>query len=217
MKTFVGIALWILRDFGPLIAFYVTNRFFGFLPAILVTMAWSIVDVTIIKLKKQRVTAFLKFSIVATLLFGAVDLYFRGPFFFRYEAVLSNFVTGIFFGLTLRGEKSIIQEFAERRALARGTSVPITPDTLYYFRQCTAVWTLYFFAKAALYAWVGYRYDLETALAIRISVGNVTFYPLLLVSIFMARPIIRLLRRLRLAPSTRAERAPAAGDGATPP
>jgi hypothetical protein len=88
---------------------------------------------------------------------GIVDLYFKGPLFFRHEAAFSNVVTGVFFGLTLRGEKSIIQEFAERRALAT---------------------------------------------------GNVTFYALLFMSIFMARPIILLLRRVGLAPSTRPPCAP---------
>jgi len=161
--------------------------------------------VTIVRLRKQTVTAFLKFSITVTLLFGVVDLYFKGPFLFRYEAVLSNVVTGVFFGLTLRGDKSIIQEFAERRAVATGKSVPINPDTIQYFRLCSGVWTVYFFLKAAVYAWIAHRYELETALAIRLVVGNVTFYALLFTSIFLARPIILLLRRLGLAPSTRGQ------------
>jgi len=203
MKMIAGLVVWILRDFGPLLAFYGTNHFFGFVPAIVVSMAWSVVDVAIVKLKKQKVTAFLKFSIAVSLLFGTVDLYFHGPFLFRYEPVLSNIVTGIFFGLTLRGEKSIIQEFAERRAEANGTVVPIKPDTVFYFRVCSVVWTAYFFLKAGFYTWVASRYELERAMEIRVVVGNATFYPLLFVSIFLARPIIGLLRRLKLAPSTR--------------
>jgi uncharacterized membrane protein len=167
-------------------------------------MAWSVVDVAIVKIRKQTITAFLKFSIAVTLLFGAVDLYFKGPFLFRYEAVLSNVVTAAFFGLTLTRDKSIIQEFAERRALASGTPIPITPDTVYYFRLCSGVWTAYLLLKAAFYAWVGYHFDLERALAIRVFVGNATFYPLLAASIFLAKPIINALRRARLAPSTRA-------------
>jgi len=205
MKALVGIVAWILRDFGPLLVFYVTNHFFGFVPAIIVAMAWSVADVTLIKLRKQEVSTFLEFSITVTLLFGVVDLYLQGPFLFRYEAVLSNVVTGVFFALTLRGKKSLIQEFAERRALAGGTAVPINPDTIYYFRLCTRVWVVYFFLKAAFYAWTAYRYDLEKALAIRLLVGNVTFYALLFVSIFLARPIILSLRRLGLTPSARPE------------
>lgn len=203
MKAVAGIILWILRDFGPLIVFYAANHFFGFVPAIILTMVWSVADVAIVKLKKQQVTAFLKFSIAVTMLFGIVDLYFKGPLFFRYEAAFSNVVTGVFFGLTLRGEKTIIQEFAERRAIANGSKVPITPDTVYYFRLCSMVWTTYFFLKAGIYAWLGHRYSLEEALAIRLVAGNVTFYSLLFLSIFMAKPIIQLLRRLGVAPSTR--------------
>ena len=213
MKLVVGLVLWILRDFGPLLAFYATNHFFGFVPAIIVSMALSVVNVTVVKLQNQKVTAFLKFSIAVSLLFGAVDLYFKGPFLFRYESVLTNIVTGIFFGLTLWGDKPIIQEFAERQAAAKGTTVPIKPDTVYYFRLCSIVWTAYFFLKAAFYAWVSSVYDLEKALAIRMLVGNVTFYPLLGASIFLARPIIHLLQRAGLAPSTRSK--PVAKDGLT--
>jgi len=114
MNTLTGLAVWILRDFGPLIVFYATNR----------------------------------------------------------------------------------------RAVAKGTPVPIAPDTVYYFRLCSWVWTVYFFLKAGFYAWIGHEYDLERALATRLVVGNVTFYSLLFVSIFLAKPIIRWLQA-GLAPSTR--------------
>jgi intracellular septation protein A len=213
MKTILGLVTWMLRDFGPLIAFYATYHFLGFVPALIATMVWSVADVALVKLKKQKVTAFLKFSIAVSLGFGLVDLYFKGPFLFRYESVLSNVVTGAFFGLTLRGEKSIIQEFAERRAEATGKPVPVNPDTIYYFRLCSMVWTGYFFLKAAFYAWVAWRYDLERALAIRLTVGNVTFYTLLGASIFLARPIILLLRRTGLAPSARGEPPPSPTTG----
>ena len=33
VKTLVGLVTWVLRDFGPLLAFYGTNHFFGFVPA----------------------------------------------------------------------------------------------------------------------------------------------------------------------------------------
>ncbi len=215
VKTLVGLVTWVLRDFGPLIAFYGTNHFFGFVPAIIVSMVWAVADVAIVKVRGEQVTAFLKFSIAVSLGFGLVDLYLKGPFLFRYEPVLSNVVTGVFFGLTLRGEKSIIQEFAERRAAASGKPVPINPDTVQYFRLCSLVWTGYFFVKAAFYAWVGSVYDLDRALAIRVMVGNATFYPLLGASIFLARPIIGWLRRTGRAPSTRA--LPAAAPVAEPP
>jgi intracellular septation protein A len=205
LKALTGTIAWILRDFGPLIVFYGANHFFGFVPAIVASMAWSVGDVALIKLRKQQVSAFLKFSIVVTVLFGTIDVYLQGPFLFRYEAALSNVVTGVFFGLTLRGDKSIIQEFAEKRAATTGKPVPINPDTIHYFRLCSWVWTVYFFLKAAFYVWVGHQYDLERALAIRIVVGNATFYSLLFVSIFLAKPIILGLRRLGLSPSTRAQ------------
>jgi intracellular septation protein A len=208
VKAVIGIVRWILRDFGPLIVFYGTNHFFGFVPAIVAGMVWAVGDVAYVKITGQKVSAFLWFSSVVTLGFGVVDLYVQGPFLLRYEAVLSNVVTGVFFGLTLRADKTIIQEFAERRAKASGKEIPINPDTVHYFRLCSAVWTGYFFLKATAYAWIGYRFDLEHALAIRVVIGNATFYPLLAGSIFLARPIIRWLRRTGRAPSTREHAAP---------
>jgi intracellular septation protein A len=113
MKSLVGVLRWIVRDFGPLLAFYTTNHFFGFVAAIVVSMAWSVGTVAYLTLEKQPLTAFLKFSITVSLLFGVVDLAFQGPVLFRWEPVLSNVVTGVFFGLSLTGEKSIIQELNE--------------------------------------------------------------------------------------------------------
>ena len=202
MKTLLATLVWIARDFGPLVAFWVANRFLGFVPALALSMAWALVDVVLLKARKKEISAFLKFSIGVTILFGGVDIWMRGPFLVRYEAVMTNVATGVFFAMTLRRDRTIIQEFAERRATAKGTAIPITPDTLQYFRLCTWTWTIYFFVKAVFYAWTGWRYGLARAFAIRVVVGNATFYGLLFVSIFLARPIILALRRLKLAPST---------------
>lgn len=149
MKALLGVLGWIARDFGPLLAFYGTNHWFGFKPAILVAMGWAVNDVSVVTLRGEKVTAFFWFSVTVTLVFGAVDLWLRGPVLLRYESVLTNLVTAAFFGLTLRGERTIIQEFAERQAAARGKPLNLTPDTLSYLRWCSIVWTGSFVVKAA--------------------------------------------------------------------
>lgn len=199
IKTLWGIVKWVARDFGPLLVFYGTNHWAGFVPALVASMVWAVGDVALVKWLGQKVTPFLKFSIVVTVGFGLVDLYLKGPWLFRYEAALSNVVTAAFFGMTLRGTP-LIQEFALRRGQAVGRPVPVNPETQRYFRLSTGVWTGYFILKACIYAYLGSQYDLEKALAIRIVLGNASFYTLLGTNIFLAGPIIRLLRRYRPLP-----------------
>ena len=51
--------------------------------------------------------------------------------------------------------------------------------------------------KGAFYAWVGSRYSLERALAIRVIVGNATLYPLIGVSALAAKLVILWMRKHR--------------------
>jgi intracellular septation protein A len=204
LKAITGLVAWVFHEFGPLLVFYGTNHFFGFVPAISASMAWSVAAVVYAKVKKQPITGLLKFSIAMTVVFGAVDLLVQGPMLFKYEAVVSNLATALFFGLTLRQEKSVIQQAAERRALLSGKPLTLTPDTVYFFQLSTIVWTSYFVLKALVYLWIGANYGLEEALALRVLIGNVSFYGLLFVNIFLARPLIAALRRMKLMPSTRA-------------
>lgn len=205
MSKMVALIRWLVRDFGPLLVFYGTNVAFGFVPAVLTTIAWTTVEVGLLLWRKQPISGFLTFSATVTVGFGLIDLVFQSPVLLRYESVVTNLFTGAFFGLSLRAKKSFIQEAAERRAELQGKPMTLTPVVLAYFRGCTIVWTAYFFLKAAVYAWVNTTYDFNAALALRVLIGNVTFYPLMGASIFLAKPIIAVMKRREQAKSPQAE------------
>jgi hypothetical protein len=86
---------------------------------------------------------------------------------FKYEAAVSNVATAVFFGGSL----------------------------VVYFRGFTLVWVGYFLAKAAVYAWVAHRYGMDTGVAVRIVVGNASFYALLGISILGGPTLFRALLR----------------------
>lgn len=199
MKKAVSALKYAFTNFGPLIVFYLANHFWGLKPAILVSLAFSIAELSYKFAKKESITPFFKFSAGVTLVFGCVDLYMKGPVFFRFEPAVTNIITGAFFALSLRGGSSVIQDFAKQQIGDK----PVTPDLAWYFRMLTWIWVIYFLLKAGFYAWVGARYSLEKAMLIRGLVGNATLYPLMAVSIFGGRPIFLALKKLRLLPSCR--------------
>ena len=184
-------------EFSPLIFFYLGNYCFGFKVAIGLTLAISILQYSYLKLKKQTISNFFKFSFLISILFGLLDLSLKNPIFFRYEASMTNVITGIFFGLTLFNGKPMIQEFGEKRLEAKGELHKITPLTIYFFKISTIVWTFYFFLKAIVYAYISSRYSINEGLAIRTVVGNVSFYTLLFVNIFCAKTMIGWIKRIK--------------------
>jgi intracellular septation protein A len=199
MKRTLETFFFLLRSFGPLIAFYGTNHFWGLKAAIAATVTWTIGEIVVLRMKKKPLSTFFKFTATITILFGAVDLYLQQSVLFKFEAAFSNFLVGCFFASTLFAEKAILLEFAE----AQGFDKELTPDREYFFAFLTALWSVYFWAKAAVYAWLATRYSLEKALAIRLVAGNVSLYAMMAVSVFGAKPIMRALGKLRLLPSAR--------------
>ena len=142
------------------------------------------------------------FSAGITIVFGLLDMYLQKSLFFKYESTVTSILFGCYFAASLRGEKPLIQEFAEAQGRIKKE---ISPDSSYFFRFITIVWSLYYFLKAAFYGWVATKYSLEEGLAIRGVVGNISMYGLLFVSIFGARQIKAALGKLRLLPSTRSD------------
>lgn len=186
-----------LLNFGPLIVFYAVNHFYGLRTAIITSIAVAIIEVIYMILKKKTITGFFKFTVVVTLIFGILDLFVATPVFFQYEPTLTNIITGIYFGMTLWSEKSFIQEWAEKKA---GTTIK-NPDAILRYRILTVVWTIYFFVKAGIYAYVSRQYSIEKALIFRSTVGTISFYGLLAVSIFFGTKIIMFFQQRGLLPS----------------
>ena len=178
-------------EFGPLIAFWVTNAAFGLKPAIAVSMVVALAELARFTVRRETPGHFFLFSVAMTLLFGTVDLLLTQPKFLAYESVVTNLATAVFFGVTAFGRKPLIFQFAERSGRLSGNR---PPDLVPFFRVFTLVWAGYFVAKAALYGWMAGRFDLRDATAIRMVVGPASFYALLGVSMFGGRTIYRIMR-----------------------
>ena len=191
MQRLRALLLFVLHNFGPLVAFLVVYRFFGLLPAIATSMGVALVEVLAHVARKKSPTRLFVGTTLMTLAFGAVDLWMQRSVLFRFEAVLTNVITGVWFGSTLFGEKTILLEMYEK---TRKPTDPLPPETPSYLRLFTIVWTIYFFAKAALYAWLGLVYPLDRAVEIRSVVGTVSFVVLLGGEQLVRKPLFRFLR-----------------------
>lgn len=216
MLTRIGTALrGLLANFGPMVVFMVVVRVLSIRWAIALSMLWTVAELAWCRVRKQPPTRIFLFTAAMTLAFGAIDLYQNAPVFLKWEAVLTNIITGLYFGATVFSGKSLIQEFYER---SQGVTELPRPELADYFRAFTGVWAGYFFVKAIVYAWLAQRYSFERALAIRAVVGSVSFYALLGVSTVLGRPLFNLARRFGLfAPKAAPAPATQAPTAETPP
>jgi intracellular septation protein A len=203
MSKLKGMLSYALANFGPLLVFYISNHFFGLRTAIISSVVWVLGEIVFQVLNKRPLSLFFKFSALITIVFGLIDLYLQKSFLFKYEASLTNVMVGVFFALSLINEKPIIREFAEAQGRI---SKNLTPDGEFYFKFLTVVWACYMFIKAGFYFWVAEKYNLEEGLAIRASLGNISFYALLGLSIFASNQIKFVLAKARMLPSSRARK-----------
>jgi uncharacterized membrane protein len=191
MKRLRDFALFVLQNFGPLVAFLFVNWRFGLLAAIAASMGVALVEVAVHLAHKKRPTRLFVMTTILTLAFGGVDLWMKRSVLFRFEAVITNVITGVWFGATLFGEKTMLLEFYEK---TRKPEDPMPPETPSYLRLLTTIWTLYFFAKAALYAWIAVAFPLDRAIEIRAVVGTASFVALLGGERLVRKPFFRFLR-----------------------
>jgi len=200
---------FLFGDFGPLIAFWAFYLPFGIRAAIAATVVYVIGDFVHRLRYRRRFTRIYLLSSGLAVIFGAIDLSAATPFMLKYEAVVSNVATGIFFVAGARGAKPLIQEFAEQRS----GPFPERADVHRYFELFTYAWAVYFFVKAAAYYAIGQAYPLATALAIRSLVGGISFGVMIVGSAALGRRGFFLLQRLGWLPKVEPasfERAPAA-------
>ena len=196
MEAVKRILLFVSSNFGPLIVFYGANHFYGLRNAILISIVFSIADIGYKLFRKQPLTGFFLFSVLVTLVFGSLDLLIKDSIFFRYEAAITNIITGIYFGLTIWSSKSLIQEFVEKKI-----GKPVTDlNAILRLRMITVVWTIYFFIKAGWYVFLSAHYSIEEALLIRTTVGSVSFYALLAISIIYGKKILSFFQERGFLP-----------------
>ncbi len=192
-------------NFGPLIVFYALNHFFGLRAAILSTLVFTAIDWAIRKAKKEKLGSFYIYSVVITVVFGCFDLYLNKSIFFKFEAALTNFLMAAVFGVSLFGEKTLIQRIAEETkhpSMPNGAVIPSTPEVALMLKIFTVAWTLYFALKAVLYVWLASIYSLERFLVIRTIIGNVSLGAMALLSVVCGKPLFKLISRRRALASS---------------
>jgi uncharacterized membrane protein len=190
----------LIQNFGPLLVFLVVKSIAGLKPAIVATIIWSICEIIyVLAWKRQKPTQFFYFSVGTSLVFGGIDLFSDHPFLFRYESVLTNILTGIYFGATVFIGKPLIQEFAEK---ANPEDVE-KPGAKIYLRYLTIVWTVYFFAKAGIYFYLANTsLTIERVTIIRSILGPISFVALLGGERILRPVLIKGLKALGKIPAT---------------
>ena len=203
MKRIQQLIQFLLTNFGPLIGFYLLNNIWGLQTAILGSMGIVVAELIWIKvIRKGKVSSLFLFSGAIVFVFGALDLWLQQSLFFKLEAFLINLFTAVFFGLSLRNEKSLIQELAETQ---KRTSSDQSEDKRFFFQLLTIFWCLYFIAKGFFFLWLNFTTPMNEALLLRMIIGKVSFWIMLFVSIWFSRPLFRLLEQRQMLPSQKVQ------------
>ena len=104
MTKLVAVARFALAEFGPLIVFWLLALTLGVKPAILGSIVFIVVDAVWRWRKGLKFTRLYLLVSALTLIFGFVDLISTSPFMLKYEAAVSNVVTGIALVIGALGE-----------------------------------------------------------------------------------------------------------------
>jgi intracellular septation protein A len=186
-----------LREFGLLIAFRLVDIGFGFRAAI---SASPVAIVAESLWRRRRGECFTRLCLPTSglaLVFGAVDLCVTAPSLLKCESAATNIATAISFVIGAFGERPMIQEMAEQRS---PDAFLATTDVRRFVQSFTLAWALYFFARAAYCACVGWRRPLVEALALRSLFDGASLGPMIAVSVTHGRRLFFLCRVLGLSP-----------------
>ena len=193
----LGLARFAVAEFGPLIVFYALLAAFGLKVAIAGSVLFILADVLRRRLRGVAFTRIYTLSAGLTVVFGAIDLLVRTPFMLNYESVITSLALAGFFFAGARGERPMIQEFAEQR---EGKPFPARADITVFFRILTYAWAGYFLLKAVAYFCLAQTgWPLSETMAIRSVTGPVSLGLMFLIS-FQGRRIFVLMRRLGWLP-----------------
>jgi uncharacterized membrane protein len=169
-------ARFALGSFGPLLTFWIGRYFGGTLLGIAGAVIWSTGDVLYRLAYGKPTSRLFWLTTVLTLGFGAFDLALGKSVFFRFEAVLTNLLTALYFGLSMATGKSVLEELYEK---SQGSANSPTPELKAYLRLLTGVWAGYFLLKAGLYCWLALLLPLAKLMLVRSIVGNASLLALL--------------------------------------
>jgi hypothetical protein len=188
---------FILAEFAPILGFLVLSQFVGVKLAIAGTILIAIADSC---WRLWRGVAFTRTYILFAALtvgFGLIDLFSAVPFMLKYEAVVTNVVTGMTFALSAIGPKPLVLEVAEQREGRQYTDAASKT----FFRGFTLVWAGYFLLKATFYLWVAWNFTMIEAVIVRKFVGSISLGLMLWASYTQARRAFLLCPRWGLLPA----------------
>ena len=164
-----------IGTFGPLLAFWIGQHFWGTLIGVAGAVVWSAGNVVYRLGRGKPMSRLFWLTTVLTLAFGALDLAIGKSVFFRFEAVLTNLLTALYFGLSIATGKSVLEEIYEK---SQGAATSQTAELKAYLRLFTAVWSGYFLLKAGLYCWLALVLPLARLMFVRSIVGNASLLAL---------------------------------------
>ncbi len=191
---------FIFSNFGPLIGFYFINQFWGFKAATVISCGIVVMEYAYLKFRREPISSFFYFSSAIIIIFGVADLSFKEPFFFKFEAFLTNLFFAVFFGMSIFKQKSIIQEFAESQ---KRTSLEQSQDKQFFFKLLTSFWTVYFILKGGFYLWINFSTSLNETLLIRMVVGKMSFWVMMILTVGLSKQIWKWVERFEMFPSQR--------------
>lgn len=187
----LAFARFALAEFGPLIVFWALVATSGIKAAIAGSIVAILVDAAWRLWKKQPFTRLYLLVSALTLGFGSFDLCVATPFLLKFEAPITNVVTGVAFVFGAFGDKPILQEIAEQRVGA----LPATPAVTRFFRLFTLIWAGYFALKALAYLWIAALLPLTEAMALRSLIGSISLGLMIALSATQGRRLFLLFRR----------------------
>jgi len=192
-----AIVRFILAEFAPLIGFLALSQIVGVKLAIAGTILIAIADSGWRLWRGVPFTRTYILFVVLTVGFGIIDLFSAVPFMLKYEAVVTNVVTGVIFALSATGPKPLVLEVAEQREGRQFTD----DASRIFFRGFTLVWASYFLLKAAFYFWVAWSFTMTEAILVRKFVGSISLGLMLWLSYTQARRAFLLCQRWGLLPA----------------
>jgi intracellular septation protein len=141
-----------LIEFAPLLAFFLSYRFFGIFEATAVLMATTLFSLIAAKIFLKHVTPMLGFTAIIVCTFGALSLWFNDPRFIKVKPTIVNLVfAAVLFGGLLTGRSLLKMLMGEALQLDDAG-----------WRKFTLRWALFFCFVAGLNEVVWRNFDEST-------------------------------------------------------
>lgn len=164
--------MFVLKNFLVPILFFLSFRWWGAKPAIVIAVAAALFNVVFLRLRKERLPSFFVIASVFTVLFGGIDLLSVDPRYFKIMPFAENALLGTVFLTAALARLPLLQWFAKDLP-ARLKPAPGEISER-YIRNLTFIWSAYFCAKAFVYLYFAFCVDLGELIVLRSLIGNVS-------------------------------------------